>query len=360
MFIWQFALFLLIYFAICFYIGYNGWVWLRESFSFRYKKSYFAIIALLSLSVFLDRLVSARVLAYLGGIWMLIIGYGLLIFPIVNIIYFVLKKKGTKIIGWTIVSFFLVVFIVGSYNAWNPVVRTYEIAVDKASSKEELSVLLVSDLHIGKTVGKKHIERLVEITSERNPDIILIAGDIIDDYIQPYLDENVGESMEKLKAPLGVYATSGNHDYYGDDLKALHKEMEKADIEMLADEAVIIEDSFYIVGRNDLTDKERKSMKEMTVNLNKEMPIIMIDHQPDEIKEASENGVDVLLSGHTHGGQVAPANIITNMIYENDWGYLQKGSLHSIVSSGFGLWGPPFRIGTQSEVVEIKIEFNQR
>lgn len=360
MFIWQFALFLLIYLAICFYIGYNGWVWLRESFSFRYKKSYFAIITLLSFSVFLDRLVSARVLAYLGGVWMLIIGYGLIIFPIVNILYFALKKKGAKIIGWVIIAFFGFVFIYGSYNAWNPVVRNYEIAVDKASSKSELSVLLVSDLHIGKTVGKNHIERLVEITSERNPDIILIAGDIIDDYIQPYLDENVGASMKKLKAPLGVYATSGNHDYYGDDLKALHEEMEKANIEMLADEAVIIEDSFYLVGRNDLTDEERKSMKEITKNLNKEMPIIMIDHQPDELKEASENGVDVLLSGHTHGGQVAPANIITNMIYENDWGYLQKGNLHSIVSSGFGLWGPPFRIGTQSEVVEIKIEFNQK
>lgn len=360
MFVLQFALFLLIYLALCYYIGYNGWVWLRETFSFRYKKSYFALITLLSFSVFLDRLVSARVLAYLGGVWMLIIGYGLILLPIVNILYFVLKKRGTKIFGWVIIAFFGFVFALGSHNAWNPVVRTYEIEVDKATSQKELTVLMVSDLHIGKTVGKRHMERLVKISEERNPDIIMIAGDIIDDYIEPYKDGNIGETMKKLKAPLGVYAISGNHDYYGDDLEAMHKEMEKANIELLADEAVIIQDGFYLVGRNDLTDRNRKSMKEIVRNLDKKMPIIMMDHQPDEITQASENGVDVLFSGHTHGGQVAPANIITNMIYENDWGYLQKGNLHSIVSSGFGLWGPPFRIGTQSEVVEIKIEFSSK
>jgi uncharacterized protein len=359
MFIIQFALFLLIYLAICYYIGFNGWVWLRETFSFRYKKAYIICISFLSLSFFLDRLGSARVLAYISGSWLLIVGYGLILLPVANLIYFLLKKRGVKVLGGVIISFFILVFVFGSYNAWNPVVRSYDLKIDKPSYQEDLSILMVSDLHLGKTVGKNHLERLVELTKEQQPDIVLIAGDIIDDYILPYLDENMGEAMKQIKAPLGVYATSGNHDYYGDDLDILHKEMEKAGIHMLADESVNIQNSFYVVGRNDLTDKNRKSMEELVKNLDKNQPIIMLDHQPNEIKEASANDVDVLLSGHTHGGQVAPANIITNLLYENDWGHLQKGSLHSIVSSGFGLWGPPFRIGTRSEVVMVNLQFNR-
>lgn len=290
---------------------------------------------------------------------MLIIGYGLILLPIVNLIYFLNKKRGAKIFGGAIVSFFIVIFLAGSYFSWNPVVRTYEVTINKAAKHDELTALLVSDLHLGKMVGTNHLERLVSITEEVEPDIILIAGDIIDDYIQPYLDENMGEVMKKIQAPLGVYGVSGNHDYYGNDLLAMNTEMEKAGITMLKDEAIEIAEGFYVVGRNDLTDKNRKSMDEIMRPINKSKPILMLDHQPDQLDEAEANGVDVLLSGHTHGGQVVPANLVTGLIYENDWGYLKKGDLHSIVSSGFGLWGPPFRIGTQSEVVELKIKFKE-
>lgn len=359
MIVLQFGIILLVYSAICYYIGYNGWVWLRESYSFRYKKSYMLVIVFLSLSIFLDRLASAKVLSVISGMWMLIIGYGLILLPIVNLIYTLNKKRGAKIFGNVIISFFIVIFVAGSYFAWNPVVRTYEVTINKPAQHDEVTALLVSDLHLGKMVGTNHLERLVAITEEVNPDIILIAGDIIDDYIKPYQDENMGEVMKKIRAPLGVYGVSGNHDYYGNDLLAMNAEMEKAGITMLEDEAIEIEESFYIVGRNDQTDKNRKTMDEVLEPLNMNKPVIMIDHQPDQLDEAKANGVDVLLSGHTHGGQVVPANLITGLIYENDWGYLKMGDLHSIVSSGFGLWGPPFRIGTQSEVVELKIKFKE-
>jgi predicted MPP superfamily phosphohydrolase len=82
-----------------------------------------------------------------------------------------------------------------------------------------------------------------------------------------------------------------------------------------------------------------------------------MDHQPSEITQAQENRVDILLSGHTHRGQMAPNHLITKRIFENDWGYLQKGQLHSIVSSGYGFWGPPLRIGSRSEIIQIQITF---
>jgi predicted MPP superfamily phosphohydrolase len=86
-------------------------------------------------------------------------------------------------------------------------------------------------------------------------------------------------------------------------------------------------------------------------------PVIVLDHQPYDLGIAADNGVDLIVSGHTHRGQIAPANLITSAIFENDWGYLQKGSLHSVVTSGFGFWGPPIRIGSQSEIVLINLKF---
>jgi len=93
------------------------------------------------------------------------------------------------------------------------------------------------------------------------------------------------------------------------------------------------------------------------MDLNKEKAILLIDHQPREFAEIKVAGVDVTVSGHTHKGQLFPGNLITKAIYENHYGYLITDELHTIVSSGFGIWGPPFRIGSRSEVVEINIKF---
>ncbi len=88
-------------------------------------------------------------------------------------------------------------------------------------------------------------------------------------------------------------------------------------------------------------------------------PVLLLDHQPQNLDEAEKLGIDLQLSGHTHKGQFFPNNLITNRIFENDWGYLHKESLQVIVSSGFGTWGPPIRIGNKPEIVEILIRFSK-
>ena len=130
-------------------------------------------------------------------------------------------------------------------------------------------------------------------------------------------------------------------------------------VQMLMDEAVLINDQFYLIGRNDLTDDNRKEVAEFVGNFDRSKPIIMMDHQPKEFTTAEKSGVDLLLLGHIHRGQLAPAHLITSRIFENDWGYLQKGTFHSIVSSGFGTWGPPLRIGSRAEVVIIHLSFGK-
>lgn len=353
------VLFLLVYVAINFYVGLNGWSWLKTTFSFKYKKTYIAFISISASSLFIGRGIDFLPITLLGYLWLIIIGYSLIILPVANLIVFLFRKKNSKKwVGYGVVSIFVFVLIYGSYNAWTPVVKEYNIKINKQVSEDNLKILMVSDLHSGNIVGEKHLKKLVKEVNKIKPDMVIIAGDIIDDNIEPFLHNNLGDTLKEMKAPLGVYAVMGNHDYYGDDKEALLKEMNRIGIKLLPDEYIKVNDELYIVGREDYKIKDRKALSYIIEGTDKNKPYILIDHQPTGYDEALENGMDLIVSGHTHRGQIAPGNLITNRIFENDYGYLQKENLHTIVSSGYGTWGPPLRIGSQSEIVIINVEFN--
>ncbi|RHW42065.1 metallophosphoesterase [Neobacillus notoginsengisoli] len=349
---------LLIYSLICFYIGYNGWAWLRLNRPLaKYKYLYVALIIFLSLSLFAGRFIPIPFLSLIGGYWMVIVGYSLILLPVINLVVFLFKRKGIYWIGVGVIAFYVIIFTFGTYNAWSPVVRSYDVQIDKPAERGQLKILMASDFHLGSIVGKKHLDRFIAIANKEKPDIILIPGDLIDDYIKPFLKENMGESLNKLHAPMGVFAVLGNHDYYGGDKEQIVQEMEKAGITVLQDEVILVDGELTLVGRKDPTDRSRAALPSFMAAADLSKPVIMLDHQPIAFDEAGENGVDLLVSGHTHRGQVAPAQYITKRIYENDWGYLQKGSLHSVVSSGFGTWGPALRIGTRAEALIINVKF---
>ena len=132
--------------------------------------------------------------------------------------------------------------------------------------------------------------------------------------------------------------------------------IKKAGIRLLKDEAVLVNDAFYVVGRDDRTNEvNRKSVVELTNGLDHSKPILLMDHQPYHLDRTEAAGVDFQLSGHTHRGQIFPINIVTDYVYEKSHGYLKKGNTHIYVSSGIGLWGGKFRIGTQSEYLVLEI-----
>jgi predicted MPP superfamily phosphohydrolase len=216
---------------------------------------------------------------------------------------------------------------------------------------------MASDMHFGRLSGLRHVHRLVRKVNELKPDLILLPGDIIDDDPTPFINKKMGEVMKDLSAPLGVFGVLGNHEYYGGEIPKFLQEMERNGITILMDEVIKIADSFYLAGRKDKTERNRQSIEELLTEYDRSLPLIMMDHQPAEITQAQENQVDLLLSGHTHRGQMAPNHLITKRIFENDWGHLQKNQLHSIVSSGFGFWGPPLRIGSRSEIIQIHLTF---
>ena len=134
-------------------------------------------------------------------------------------------------------------------------------------------------------------------------------------------------------------------------------------IRLLNDTAVLIDNSFYVAGREDLmknlsTGNKRKNLDEITRDLQRDMPLILMDHQPFHLELAEKNGVDLQLSGHTHHGQLWPFNYITGLVYEKSRGYLQKGNTHYYVSAGVGGWGPPVRTVSRPEIVHIKLDFD--
>ncbi|WP_428908180.1 metallophosphoesterase [Niallia sp. Krafla_26] len=352
------AIIILVYFLTCFYIGYNGWVWLKSTtLKGKGKKIYIGFFVMLAMSIFIEFGTSWSFFQWMSGYWMGVIGYSIILFPIANLLYYLLKKRGIFWIGSGVLAIITFIFILGSYNAWNPIIRNYDISLSNQTESSSVKIMMASDLHLGEIVGTTHLQKLVEIAKEEKPDMILFAGDIIDDHIEPFIEKNMLEIFINLQAPLGIYAVSGNHDVYGEDLEELQQELERIGIHFLRDEATLINNQFYLIGRKDLAEDHRKGSDSLTEGLDETKPIIMLDHQPTELDQTENAGVDLLLSGHTHNGQLAPANLFTEKLFENDWGYLKKDRLHSIVSSGYGTWGPPLRIGSRSEVLMINLNY---
>ena len=148
----------------------------------------------------------------------------------------------------------------------------------------------------------------------------------------------------------------------GNEMEAFLK---KSNIKLLQDETQLVDQAFYMIGRRDdskpgTKNGSRKSIKELMEGVDQTKPVLLVDHQPKELQEIADAGVDVDLSGHTHDGQMFPGNLLIGMIWENACGYLQKGDMHSIVTSGVGIWGPAMRVGTDSEIAVIHITFNPK
>jgi predicted MPP superfamily phosphohydrolase len=203
---------------------------------------------------------------------------------------------------------------------------------------------------------------MVDRINELNPDIVFMAGDIVDEKLAPFLKQNMGEIFKKLKTKHGVYAVTGNHEFYGGEVDDIVKNLEMSGIKVLRDDNVKVADSFYVTGREDISiesyyKKKRKSVSEILANADKELPVILLDHNPRDLEEPKESGVDLQLSGHTHRGQMFPNEYFTKRLYELDWGYLKKDNFNIIVSSGIGTWGPPIRIGNSAEIVDVTIRF---
>lgn len=362
----RFLIFLFIYSALTMFIGWNGWVWLHFEFGYEGFWLYGLSVALLSYSYMIGRsLTLFGLFRWLGSYWFGVLQFSIFILPLADIIALIMLAAGVSTstaitwVGFSTLVLFVLFIAFGTFNAYSPTVRIYSIVIPKnANHLSNLRIAMASDMHFGNLSGLSHLRRMVQKINELTPDIILFPGDLVDDDPAPFIRKKMGDIMKQLSAPLGVYGVLGNHDYYGGSVPELIEEMERIGVRILRDESLRINNSFYLVGRHDKSQRNRNPLEALLTSVDSNLPIIVMDHQPTELKQAEKHGVDLILSGHTHRGQMVPNHLLTRRLFELDWGYLQKNKLHAIVSSGFGFWGPPLRIGSRSEIVQIDITFS--
>ncbi len=334
---------------------------------------------------------AGRLMKRIGNYWLGVTLYMVLAVVIADVIRLVLRRYSWIDQAWLCsrrmfvfggALCILVIAGISLYGVLNVrAIRTagYEIEVRKDGGRlDSLRVVLAADLHLGYNIGCARMERMVGKINALDPDLVVIAGDIFDNEYEALEDpERLSAILRGIRSRYGVYACYGNHDIeekilagftFGGKSKEkvsdpeMDEFLERSDIRLLRDEYVLIDDSFYLYGRPDAKRPGRgidvrKTPEEITEGLDLTKPVLVIDHQPRELQELADAGVDVDLSGHTHDGQLFPANLISGLVWENSCGYLQKDSMHSIVTSGVGVFGPDMRVGTHAEICDIRIRF---
>lgn len=364
MFIFVGIVALLIYGLLVYYIGRSIWSWMKPGPSIALKIVYIAVLTVVSTSFISGRFFgNLTVLNIIGSYWMAIFYVLIVLLPLMHITLWLLRMTALrrdgmeKVAGAIVLGLMVILIGFGTFNAYSPTVRGYNIHVAKdAGALQQLNIVMASDMHFGVLSGKAHAERMVKEINDLKPDIVLFPGDIIDDDLDAYLRQGIDQILTGIKAPYGVYASLGNHDRFEGEIPELIAALEHSGMTVLYDEMLTVED-LTLVGRRDKQDQDRAALSKIMEGADLSKPVLLLDHQPNALGEAQQEGVDLTVSGHTHRGQVFPAHLITQAMFENDWGYLQKGQMHSIVSSGYGFWGPPIRLGSRSEIVQIHVTF---
>lgn len=372
-----------LYAATNYYIARKIFKWLQHIFSNVNGILYGVIYSLCALTIIINLLLSSSAmttessivnfLGQFGDYWMGIYFYLLLLLILSDIILLVSKwvkitpsPTPARVIFHTrSVVLVLVIGVVsyGIYNANQLKEVTYPIQIHKNTSLDHLNIVLISDLHLGYINDVKFIEDVVDRINGLQPDIVLMTGDIFNGNYYALSNPSKGmELLSTIQSTYGVYACLGNHDA-GRSYDEIVNFIDKSNIKLLNDEHVVIDNQFVVVGRRDSSPighqgNPRAITSEVMSKIDTNMPVIVMDHQPSNMIEYGDD-VDLIISGHTHQGQVFPGNLITNAMFTVDYGHYQKNlnSPHVIVTSGAGTWGPPLRIGTNSEIALIKAEF---
>ena len=295
----------------------------------------------------------SRGLFLMGSVWLVFLLYMVFALLIVDVSAWL---RLTIPYGfWMALTLCLVVLASGHYRYKHPKVNVVPIAFDKAcAAAKPLTVVAVSDVHLGEGTGREALARYVDLINAQSPDVIVIAGDLIDNSVCPLYRDGMADELARLTAPKGIFMVPGNHEYIS-GIDAVERFIEGTPITLLRDSMVTLPDGIQLIGRDDMSNPARATLDTLMARADKSRPIIVLDHQPHRVSEADALGVDLLFCGHTHRGQVWPLTWVTDKIFEQSHGYRRWPHGHVYVSQGLSLWGPPFRIGSNSELVVFNI-----
>jgi len=249
------------------------------------------------------------------------------------------------------------VVVIGAVRNNRPQIREYSVEIPHKSSKiRQLKIAFAADFHLRETTNGCLMERFVEKVNAAHPDLILIGGDVLEGDPK---GGNLGEleaQFRRLKSKYGVFGVPGNHDLRGPGAMTF---FDQAGIRLLQDVVEKFDNAFYLVGRNDVRFGGRKSIHDLLRDCDRSLPVIVLEHRPTDLDNVSRSGADILLSGHTHNGQLFPVNFIVKRHYELSWGYKLKKETHVFVTSGIQVWGPPVRTAGDSEILIVNVSFRE-
>ena len=330
-----------------------------------------------------------RPLFKIGAYWLGISLYLILYVAVIDLLRWiyskVFKDKYNEFYARTICTLLIIILtavtsIYGIINA--KIVRTteYEITINKDGGNfKEMTIAMFGDPQFGYNIGEYHLKQAVDIINKNDVDIVCVVGDIFDNQYSAIKNpDKLIDLFNQIKSKYGMYAVLGNHDVeepilcgftFNDETlenKLASKEMldfiKKSGMVLLYDENVIINDSVNLYGRADqerpnLGNITRKESGDLFKDVDTTKPIFVLDHEPREYDELEKAGVDLMMAGHTHDGQLWPTKIATDIIWENPYGLWVKNAFHAITTSGLGLFGPNMRVGTIAEVCIIHVKF---
>lgn len=290
-----------------------------------------------------------------GTSWLIILLYLFLVFLCFDVLRLchILPATGLQANGRLAAGLAIVLTALFSYASYhyNDKKRVEMTVKTSKPIGKDLKLVLVSDLHLGYHNRRADLHRWLRMLKAEQPDAILIGGDIIDGSYRPVAEEHMAKEFRSLGIP--VIACLGNHDYYT-GLSADLKFCREAGITVLRDNTASLA-GITLIGRDDRTNPHRKPLEHIMRDIDRSKFLLEIDHQPYHLEEAERCGVDFEFAGHTHYGQVWPVNWITRAVFEDAFGPYRKGKTQYYVSSGLGIWGGKFRIGTRSEYIVLTI-----
>ncbi|MHC1684813.1 MAG: metallophosphoesterase [Clostridiaceae bacterium] len=373
-----------LYGLINFYIGKSAYRAFSSIFPNIDKRLFIIFFAVIALSYIISSLTKnvmpsnvRMIFNFIGSFYLAALYYLIIFLPLVALTKFIGRKTklNTKRIFSKIsviyaegISVFLIVILLigyGFFHASNPLVTEYKVETSKKSSIDNLKIAFISDVHLGVGITKSGLTEMVNRINNLNVDVVFLGGDLVDENTPTEYFSTLSESLKNLKSTYGTYAILGNHEFGASTIDQVKKIYSDGNVKLLIDEETYIDD-ILLIGRNDDSSKsrgfeDRKKIGDIlseTKN-DRNSPVIVLDHRPEDYDAYSERDFDLQLSGHTHNGQFFPNVYLTHLQYDYSYGYHKINNLNLIISSGYGTWGPPVRIGTDSEIVVVNMEFNK-